>query len=89
MMLAKPSVSMVVPVCNSAGSLPDLVNRLENALLDTSADFEVVLVNHGSQDRSWDAICHIAQERKWVRGIGLRRNADYRRYPWVISAGRT
>jgi undecaprenyl-phosphate 4-deoxy-4-formamido-L-arabinose transferase len=39
-----------------------------------SRDFEVILVNDGSRDRSWEAICSIAQEYPWVHGINLMRN---------------
>ena len=69
-----PSVSVVVPVYNSEGSLPELIERLEKTLRAACSRFEVVLVNDGSRDRSWDVICEIAQAHDWVRGIDLMRN---------------
>lgn len=69
-----PSISVVVPVYNSENSLPELINRLESTLCAASSRFEVVLVNDGSRDRSWDVISQIAQDSDWVRGIDLMRN---------------
>jgi len=61
-------------VYNSEGSLPELIRRLENTLGAASSRFEVILVNDGSRDRSWDVISQIAQDNDWVRGIDLMRN---------------
>ncbi len=73
-MLAAQTHSVVVPVCNSEGSLGDLVKRLAQVLPGVSREFEVILVNDGSRDRSWDVVCSIAQEYPWVHGINLMRN---------------
>jgi glycosyltransferase involved in cell wall biosynthesis len=67
-------VSVVIPVYNSEQSLALLVERLENVLVDRDEPFELILVNDGSQDRSWGVIGALAQERPWVRGINLMRN---------------
>ena len=69
-----PSISVVVPVYNSEDSLPELVNRLESTLCAASSRFEVILVNDGSRDRSWDVISQVAQDNDWVHGIDLMRN---------------
>ena len=63
---------MVVPVYESAGSLPLLVRRLHEAL-DGQA-FEIVLVNDGSGDGSWDVIRGIAAADARVVGLNLMRN---------------
>ena len=67
-------VSVVVPVFNSEATLPELVARLEVVLGDGSRDFEVLLVNDGSRDRSWQVIQQLADQHDWVRGIDLSRN---------------
>jgi len=69
-----PSISVLVPVYNSEGSLPELIERLENVLLVASNRFEVILVNDGSRDGSWDVICQLAQAHDYVHGIDLMRN---------------
>jgi glycosyltransferase involved in cell wall biosynthesis len=66
-------LSIVVPVYNSAGSLPTLVERLTN-VLDDAGDYEIVLVNDGSTDSSWSVVEQLAAERARVRGIDLMRN---------------
>ena len=73
-MISLPSISVVVPVYNSEGNLEELIYRLEDVLRQTSDSFEVILVNDGSRDRSWNVICQLASERNWVRGVNLMRN---------------
>ena len=68
------SISVVVPVFNSEGSLPELIERLETTLGAASSRFEVILVNDGSRDGSWDVICQLAQAHDYVHGIDLMRN---------------
>ncbi|HEX7008726.1 MAG TPA: glycosyltransferase family 2 protein [Phycisphaeraceae bacterium] len=69
-----PGVSVVVPVYNSADSLGGLVDDLERVLSALDRPFEVVLVNDGSQDRSWSVIQQLCQRHAFVRGICLMRN---------------
>jgi undecaprenyl-phosphate 4-deoxy-4-formamido-L-arabinose transferase len=68
------SVSVVVPVYNSGAILPDLINRLEPVLNALGCEYEVLLVNDGSRDGSWDAIRKMSSARAWVHGIDLMRN---------------
>ena len=68
------SVSVVVPVYNSEGSLRELVARLTRTLERSTSVFEVILVNDGSRDRSWQVICELQGELASVRGIDLMRN---------------
>jgi glycosyltransferase involved in cell wall biosynthesis len=66
--------SVVVPVYNSQASLPALIERLAGVLPTVAERFEVILVNDGSRDESWDGICQAARKHGWVRGINLMRN---------------
>jgi undecaprenyl-phosphate 4-deoxy-4-formamido-L-arabinose transferase len=65
-------VSVVVPVYNSAGTLETLVDRIQHAL--DGRDHEVVLVNDGSTDASWEEVLRLASARPGVRGLDLARN---------------
>ncbi len=65
---------VVIPVYNSEATLPILVDALAQVLPATATRFEVVLVNDGSSDGSWEAICRAAGKYAWVRGINLMRN---------------
>lgn len=71
---ASRSVSIVVPVYNSAATLGPLVNRLQPVLKEVAEDFELILVNDGSQDSSWVVASDLASENDWVRSIDLMRN---------------
>jgi glycosyltransferase involved in cell wall biosynthesis len=65
---------VVIPVYNSEATLPALVDGLAEVLPATAGRFEVVLVNDGSRDGSWEAVCQAARKHPWVRGINLMRN---------------
>ncbi|MGD8466765.1 MAG: glycosyltransferase family 2 protein [Anaerolineae bacterium] len=68
------SISVVVPVYNSQDTLVELVERIEVVLSELTDRFEVVLVNDGSRDNSWQAICGLATEHDRVIGLDLMRN---------------
>jgi len=69
-----PGISVVVPVYNAEATLPDLMARLDCALEECGCEFEVVLVNDGSLDRSWDVVENLARTHSCVRGMNLMRN---------------
>lgn len=69
-----PGLSIIVPVYNSEGTLRDLVARLEPVLRQLGCTFELILVNDGSRDRSWELVGQLAQAHPWIRGINLMRN---------------
>jgi len=68
------NISVIVPVYNSEGTLEALVERLDVVLQEISEKYEVILVNDGSSDRSWQIISELANENVWLRGICLMRN---------------
>lgn len=67
-------LSIVVPAYNSASILPEFVARVERAVEPQAMGTELILVNDGSRDATWEAICRLAAEYPWVRGINLMRN---------------
>ncbi len=66
--------SVVVPVYKGAATLEPLVQRLEQVLPKVATEYEVIFVNDGSPDNSWNVIDRLAGEHDWVRGIALMRN---------------
>lgn len=68
------AASVVVPVYNSEGSLPVLIERLAQVLTPGIDLQEVILVNDGSRDGSWQVIQQLAVRFPWVRGFNLMRN---------------
>lgn len=69
----KPGISVVIPVYNSAGLLRTLVESIHHEL-SQAYDFEVILVNDGSMDASWNVISSLITEFPWLRGMNLMRN---------------
>jgi undecaprenyl-phosphate 4-deoxy-4-formamido-L-arabinose transferase len=68
------SLSVVVPVYNSAPLLPALVERIGAVLEPTGRDYELVLVNDGSSDASWERVVELARANPRLRGLNLMRN---------------
>ncbi|MCE1254688.1 MAG: glycosyltransferase family 2 protein [Anaerolineae bacterium] len=68
------SLSIVVPVYNAEDSLPLLVNRLQPVLDSLRLPYEIIFINDGSHDSSWEVILELANDYSFVRGINLMRN---------------
>ena len=63
-----------MPVYNGRQSLEPLVDGLEEVLSQCTDNFEIILVNDGSKDNSWQIIEKLVEGRKTVRGFNLMRN---------------
>lgn len=74
-MTQQVQVSVVVPVYGSEDCVEELVRRTTEAMAAAGRRFEMILVNDGSPDRSWERIRRCAQANSAVRGVNLRRNA--------------
>ena len=73
-MPARWNCSIVIPVYHAELSLEALVSHLGAVLPEICGRYEVILVNDGSQDKSWEVITILANNYPWVRGINLMRN---------------
>src|SRR5437762_4657550 len=69
-----PGLSIVVPVYNSEQTLADLASRLQTVLSTRGGEFELILVNDGSRDASWQVVRQLVDKYPWLRGIDLMRN---------------
>ena len=68
-------ISVVVPLYNEEESLPELFAWIERVMNANGFSYEVIFVNDGSTDRSWQVIEQLqAQAPDKVRGIKFRRN---------------
>jgi polyisoprenyl-phosphate glycosyltransferase len=69
-------LSIVVPVYRSESIIPSLVDEISKAAdaLGLSGQFELLLVNDASPDDSWRVISTLTKQRKFLRGILLRKN---------------
>jgi glycosyltransferase involved in cell wall biosynthesis len=66
--------SVVIPVYNSENTLQELLERLAAVMPKVAQQYEVVLVNDGSCDRSWEVIERLSEIYPWLHGIDLMRN---------------
>lgn len=67
-------ISVVVPLYNEAESLPELAAWIERVMKENNFTYEVIFVNDGSTDDSWDVICRLAAENPAIKGVAFRRN---------------
>jgi len=68
-------VSVVIPVYNSEATLVELVGCLLTVLGDLELGFEIIMVDDGSEDKSWDILCELqARYASHVVAIQLMRN---------------
>ena len=67
-------ISIIVPLYNEEESLPKLFEWIERVMNDHNYTFEVIFVNDGSTDKSWDVIESLQKQSKNVRGIKFRHN---------------
>ncbi|MCJ7520218.1 MAG: glycosyltransferase family 2 protein [Anaerolineaceae bacterium] len=70
----KNSISVVIPVYNSELILPKLIDRLIPSLKNISNTFEILLINDGSSDKSWQVVSLLAKEYRQIIGVNLMRN---------------
>ncbi|MBA3842027.1 MAG: glycosyltransferase family 2 protein [Actinobacteria bacterium] len=79
-----PSVSVVIPVYGNEQFLEELARRLKDTLGGLGRSFEVIFVDDGSPDRSWDLIEELSSRHHEV--VGLRLSRNFGQHP-AISAG--
>jgi undecaprenyl-phosphate 4-deoxy-4-formamido-L-arabinose transferase len=69
-----PRLSIVVPVFDEEANLPELLDRLGKVTAEMGGGHEIVLVNDGSRDRSWELLRAAAAERPDLVVVDLNRN---------------
>lgn len=67
-------LSIIVPVLNERESLPQLLTEIVRSGERHGLEYEVIFVDDGSRDGSWQAIRQLAAQDEKVSGIRLRRN---------------
>ena len=67
-------ISVVVPLFNEEESLPELTSWIDKVMKTNSFTYEVILVDDGSKDKSWQVIEELSAQNKSIKGIKFRRN---------------
>ena len=67
-------ISVVIPLYNEEESLPELFAWIQRVMDGNHFSYEVIFVNDGSTDRSWEVIENLRTQSDKVKGIKFRRN---------------
>ncbi|MBO5728867.1 MAG: glycosyltransferase [Paludibacteraceae bacterium] len=67
-------ISVIVPLYNEAESLPELYAWIQRVMNENKFSYEVIFVNDGSTDNSWQVIQDLKSKSENVRAIRFRRN---------------
>jgi glycosyltransferase involved in cell wall biosynthesis len=67
-------ISVVIPICNEEGSISQLHQRLSDALQALGRSYEILYIDDGSSDRSFERLCAAAAADRHVRVVQFRRN---------------
>ena len=77
-------LSIIIPVYNEAGNLPTLIKELEEVLQGLGMDREILFVDDGSSDKTWEIIESFHQQDDSVKGLRLSRNFGHQ---YALLAG--
>lgn len=81
---AATEISVVLPVFNEESGLPETYRRVKAVLSGTGLSHEIILVNDGSRDGSWQGILNLANADRTVKAVNLSRNFGHQ---IAITAG--
>lgn len=70
----RPQISVVVPLYNEAESLPELEEWIRSVMDANGFTYELLFINDGSTDGSWEVVEELARKNPAVRGVSFRRN---------------
>jgi glycosyltransferase involved in cell wall biosynthesis len=72
--MSKLDISVVVPLYNEEESLPELVEWIDRVMKANNFSFEIILIDDGSTDLSWEVVEALAAKHSFIRGISFLRN---------------
>ncbi|MGF7139278.1 glycosyltransferase family 2 protein [Roseimarinus sediminis] len=67
-------LSIVIPLLNEEESLPELSAWIVRVMEAHQLSYEVIFIDDGSRDHSWETICRLAEENPNIQGISFQRN---------------
>ncbi len=72
--IIKMNISVVIPLYNEEESLPELAEWIEKVMKENNYSYEIIFVDDGSSDNSWNVIAKLKQQNENIRGVKFRRN---------------
>ena len=70
----QPDISIVIPLYNEEESLPELVAWIERVCVEHAYSHEVIMIDDGSTDSSWEVVQQLAKQYPAVKAIKFQRN---------------
>ena len=67
-------ISVIVPLYNEEESLPELSAWIERVMNENKFSYEVIFVNDGSRDKSWQVVKSLSEKNANIKGISFSRN---------------
>jgi glycosyltransferase involved in cell wall biosynthesis len=67
-------ISVVVPLYDEVESLPELTTWISRIMSENNFTYEIILIDDGSKDGSWDMIVKLKENNPFIKGIKFRRN---------------
>ena len=67
-------LSIVIPLFNEQDSLTELTESIQSIVLNQGLDYEIILIDDGSTDKSWSIITNICSKYSNIKGIRFLRN---------------
>lgn len=69
-----PDISIISPLFDEAESLPELTDWIDRVMKANNYSYEIVLVDDGSRDHSWEVIKKLSLQNNAIKGIRFKRN---------------
>lgn len=67
-------ISVIIPLLNEEESLPELTAWIERIMQEFNYSYEVIFIDDGSRDNSWNVITLLQEKNSNIKGIKFRRN---------------
>ncbi|MBN2275476.1 MAG: glycosyltransferase family 2 protein [Bacteroidales bacterium] len=68
------NISIIIPLLNEAESLTELANWIDTVSKENDLSYEIIMIDDGSSDNSWNVIENLVKNNPCIRGIKFRRN---------------
>jgi glycosyltransferase involved in cell wall biosynthesis len=67
-------ISVIIPFLNEDESLPELISWIERVMQANNYSYEVIMIDDGSKDNSWNVVKELSAKNSNIRGIKFQRN---------------
>ena len=72
--IESPEISIVIPLLDEQESLAELYDKITSALKDLTKSYEIVFIDDGSTDRSYEMLENLYQKDRWIHVYQFRKN---------------